>query len=199
MAPSHEFHSDPSVRTIIKKKARQLCRRSEYSSSDFDDLCQELHLHLLQKAHLFDPGRACPAAFAHEAIKSFIGMQLRRARRQKRGGAKVPVSIERTYILVDGELMPLGETLGEHDLLRIRVGHRVDPIERIALRDSILAALNAMTPQQRRLFSAIGRHGLRGARRQGHLWTSGKVSFRRLHGEVDELRAILRKFGISGL
>ena len=79
MAPSHEFHSDPSVRTIIKKKARQLCRRSECSRSDFDDLCQEMHLHLLRKAHLFDPARACPMAFAQQAINSYAAMHLRAA------------------------------------------------------------------------------------------------------------------------
>jgi DNA-directed RNA polymerase specialized sigma24 family protein len=146
MARSHEFHSDPSVRTIIKKKARQLCRRSECSRSDFDDLCQEMHLHLLRKAHLFDPARACPMAFAQQAINSYAAMHLRAARRTKRRGRNEAISIDGIHIVVSGIKVPLADALDDGDQLRSRGGERITAIERIDLRDAICAAIRSMTP-----------------------------------------------------
>jgi RNA polymerase sigma factor (sigma-70 family) len=197
MAPSHEFHSDPSVRTIIKKKARQLCRRSECSRSDFDDLCQEMHLHLLRKAHLFDPARACPMAFAQQAINSYAAMHLRAARRTKRRGRNEAISIDGIHIVVSGIKVPLADALDEGDQLRSRGGERITAIERIDLRDAICAAIRSMTPEQQRLFVAVCRHRIRGARRQRDLWNGRMASFRRIHAAVDELREIRAKFGIS--
>ena len=42
MAESHDVVSDPFTVTLIRIKARQLCRRSDFSRSDYDDLRQEL-------------------------------------------------------------------------------------------------------------------------------------------------------------
>ncbi|MBI1374815.1 MAG: hypothetical protein GC159_19005 [Phycisphaera sp.] len=41
---------DPGVDQFIRQRAKQICRRREFSRSDEDDLCQEIRLHVLSLA-----------------------------------------------------------------------------------------------------------------------------------------------------
>ena len=56
-APAGHLVLTDYATTLIRVKAWQLCRRTDFSSSEHDDITQELWLRLLTKAHYFDPQR----------------------------------------------------------------------------------------------------------------------------------------------
>ena len=54
----NDFVLTDYARTLIRFKARQLCRLHSFSKSDEEDLQQELWLAVVNQAGKFDPARA---------------------------------------------------------------------------------------------------------------------------------------------
>lgn len=61
--PNHDPF-DPHTTQLIRSKARRLCRVAGFTSSDFDDVVQELRFHLWRRLKRFDPAVAAWTTFA---------------------------------------------------------------------------------------------------------------------------------------
>lgn len=120
-APAGNIVLTDYATTLIRVKARQLCRRTDFSSSEHDDITQELWLRLLTKAHYFDPQRGSLGTFVDRVVCSHVRTILRGRRRQSRLPWSGAISLERTIVEVDGIPTPAYQTISEADLHR-RIG-----------------------------------------------------------------------------
>ncbi len=95
-APAPDAVLTAYAESVIKNKARQLARRSDFSRSDEKDLAQDMRLHLLRRRHRFDPARSSYSTFVARVIDAWIATMLRDRRRRKRGAGLVAQSLEAT-------------------------------------------------------------------------------------------------------
>ena len=156
---------DPFTVTLIRIRARQLCRRSDFSRSDYDDLRQSMRLYLLQKAHLFDPSRGNREAFITQVINTWTAIELRFRRRDKRRRASKAVSLERTTVEFDGDITTLGAVLLEEDGQRLTQTVPLPTLEQFELREAIVHAMRHIQPADRAIVIHVVRHGVASAAR----------------------------------
>jgi DNA-directed RNA polymerase specialized sigma24 family protein len=119
--PTPEFIFTEYAKTLIRIKARQLCRRPEFEESEQDDVRQDLWLQLAAKARQFDPRRASLTTFTDRVICSRVSILLRSRRRQCRAPWSRTLSLERTLLEVDGTATPISQTVS-NDALYHRAG-----------------------------------------------------------------------------
>lgn len=193
MANSHDIVTHPFTVTLIRIKAAQLCRRSDFSRTDRDDLQQEMELYLLRKAHLFDSKRGNIEAFVTTSINSWIGMTLRFRARDKRRPGLHAVSLEETEIENDEEADTLASVLDEADLHRRKQCHSISPSELLELRDCLNAVLAALSPSERALVTLVADRGVAGAAR------ARNVSRRQIKNAMDRIRARFADEGLAAL
>lgn len=165
MAESNDIVSDPFTDTLISIKARQLCRRSDFSRSDYDDICQSMRLYLLEKAHLFDPKRGNLEAFVTKAINTWVGMELRHRERDKRRESFKAVSLERTPVKCDGDITTLGAVLLEEDGRRRTQSYPLPSVEQLELREAVEHAMQNVPPEDRAVLIHAAEHGVASAAR----------------------------------
>ena len=163
MASSHEIVSHPFAVTFIRIKARQLCRRCDFSRSDYDDLRQEMRLYLLEKAHLFDPKRGNIESFITKTLKTWVAMRLRYQDREKRRDVHKTASLERTPVECDGEIKTLGAALLEEDGQRIAQTQPLSSLARLELRDALATVIKKLSPEDRAVLAHVAQHGARSA------------------------------------
>lgn len=184
MASSHSIVSDPFTVTFIRVKAGQLIKRSDFSSSDFEDLRQGMRQYLLEKAHLFDPERGNLEAFVTNAIKTWVAMQLRHHACLKRRQDKKAVSLERTQVECEGDITNLGHVLLEDDGQRRTQAHPKSDIEQFELREAVAHVMAKLDPDDRDLLLSIAEHGLKAtARMRGVSWRQVTNARNRLRDE----------------
>lgn len=157
---------------LIRARAWQLCRRSDFSSSDYDDLRQAMLLHLIRTTHLYDPARGTPTAFAEVVLANWSAQHLRDRSRLKR-------SLHRTRSI---------EELGEAPSIDRRWRPATPVPQRAHERDMYRRCLLALSPQQLRLLADAA---LRGER-----WTARAhgLSRRQVRNELEAIRAACRIF-----
>lgn len=165
MAERHDIVSDPFTVTLIRIKAHQLCRRSDFSRSDYDDIRQSMCLYLLEKAHLFDPVRGNLEAFVTNAINTWVGMELRYRERDKRRESYKAVSLERTPVECDGDVTTLGQVLLEEDGWRLTQTDPQSPVEQLELREAVQRAMQNVQPEDRAILIHAAEHGVASAAR----------------------------------
>lgn len=165
MAERHDIVSDPFTVTLIRIKARQLCRRSDFSRSDYDDICQSLRLYLLEKAHLFDPTRGNLEAFVTKAVNTWVQMELRHRERDKRRESFKAVSLERTPVECDGDITTLGAVLLEKDGRHRTQTYPLPSVEQLELREAVEHAMQNVLPEDRAVLIHAGEHGVASAAR----------------------------------
>jgi len=182
MSTPHSLVTDPFTIHLVRVKARKLCRRSDFSCSDLDDLMQGMLLHLVEKQHLFDPSRGCLEAFVTAAVNSWIKMELRFRGREKRRDAASTISLEGVELTVDGDSEPLGATLGAPDLLRRTLGNEASPTELIEIVDAIQHALRSLSQAERTLLRQVAFYGVAGTARQR------RVSRRKVESALARMR-----------
>lgn len=193
MANSHDIVTHPFTLTLIRIKAAQLCRRSDFSRSDREDLQQEMELYLLRKAHLFDSERGNIEAFVTTSINSWVGMTLRFRARDKRRPGLHAVSLEGTEIESDGEADTLASVLEEADLARRLQHHGLTPSELFDLRDYLHFVLAALSPSERALVALVADRGVASAAR------TRKVSRRQIENAMARIRARFDDEGLAAL
>ena len=191
MASSHDIVSHPFAATFIRIKARQLCRRSDFSRSDFDDLQQEMRLYLLEKAHLFDPERGNIESFITKILKTWVGMRLRYQDRQKRRDSHKTASLERTTVECDGVITTLGSALLEDDGQRLTETDSPSPLERMEQRDALMTVIEKLDPDDRQVWMHVAEHGARSAVR------SLGVSRRHIEKVMDRVRQHCEDAGLG--
>lgn len=155
MASSHPVVTHPYAATLIRIKAKQLCRRTDFSRCEVEDLQQSMRAYLVEKAPLYDPTRGNLEAFITNLVNTWVGMELRRRGREKRRLAHRNVSLDTTMIEHEGDQVPLGAAISEVDLLR-RLGRTPESAQdRIELREAIANAIQKLTPDQQALLSDV--------------------------------------------
>lgn len=165
MAERRDIVSDPFTVALIRIKARQLCRRSDFSRSDYDDIRQSMGLYLLEKAHLFDPVRGNLEAFVTNAINTWVGMELRYRERDKRRESYKAVSLEGTPVECNGDVTTLGQVLLEEDGRRLTQTDPQSPIEQLELREAVQHAMQNVQPKDRAILIHAAEHGVASAAR----------------------------------
>jgi RNA polymerase sigma factor (sigma-70 family) len=158
--------SDSFTVTLIRIKARQLCRRSDFSRSDLDDLQQEMRLYLLEKAHLFDPVRGNLEAFVTRTVGTWVAMQLRYRSRTKRRESFKALSLERTPVEYEGGITSLGAVLLEEDGQRLSRTYPISDVEQFELREAMARALQNLTSEDRAIIVHVAEHGVASAARE---------------------------------
>jgi len=151
----------PFTVTVIQMKARQLSRRSDFSISDFNDLCQDMRVYLLSKAHLFDPERGNLEAFVNNALDTWVAMELRYRKRYKRRESYHAVSLEGTLVKYEGELQPLGDVVLEEEGCRRTQVYPISRVEEIDRREAIEHVMAKLAPEDRALVQSVAERGVR--------------------------------------
>ncbi len=191
MASSHFIVSDPFTATLIRVKAKQLCRRSDFSKSDYDELRQGMRLYLLEKAHLFDPERGNLEAFVTNAIKTWVAMQLRYRTCGKRCQDLTAVSLEGTTVEHEGNLTSLVSVLLAEDGHRTTQSYPKSEIEQFELREAIAHVMAQLDPDDRDLLISVAQNGLKATARQLG------VSWRQVTNALNRMRGIFEKAGLG--
>ena len=172
---------------LIGIRARQLCRRRDFSKSDYDDLCQEMRAYLVEKAALFDPGRGNIEAFVTNALNTWVAMQLRHRDRRRRRKSYETVSLDGTPIECEGDVVSLGSVLLPEDGRRMTQTDPISPTERLELRDALAHVMRRLDPKDRRLLAEVAEHGVAGASR------NLGVSRRQIYNALARLRPMFKK------
>jgi len=191
MATRHNIVSHPFTVSLIKRKAAQLCRRTDFSRSDSEDLQQEMALYLLKKARLFDPERGNLEAFVTTALDSWVRMHLRGLDRIKRRGDATAISLERTLIENEGDSTALGSVVTDADRGRRFNAASPDPVDSHDLRDAIDHALGRLTGEERSLLECVAEHGVSAAAR------TRNVSRRQIYNALDRMRSRFEDAGLG--
>lgn len=191
MAERHEIVSAPFTVTLIKIKARQMCRRSDFSRSDCEDLQQDMRVHLLEKAHLFDPARGSLEAFVSRTLNNWAAMRMRYRSRQKRCEGLKAVSLERTPVECEGEITTLGAVLLEEDGRRLTATSSISHTEQIEQRDAVDFAMRGLTAEDRALLAQVAEQGITAtAEAMG-------VSWRQVNNAMVRIREHFEKAGLG--
>src|SRR5690606_8526678 len=106
--------------TLIRIKAAQLCRPTDFSWSDRDDLTQPMLLLRQEKSHLFDAATRNIEALATKDIVPWMTTELRFRGRDKFRGDYEAISPEGTLVECDGDAVPVRTVLGAADQHRRR-------------------------------------------------------------------------------
>ncbi len=155
MASSHPVVSHPYAATLIRIKARQLCRRTDFTRCEVEDLQQSMWAYLIEKAPLYDPARGNFEAFITNLVTTWVGLELRRRGREKRRLAHRNVSIDTTMIEHEGDHVLLGAALCEADLLR-RLGRQPESeTDRLEVREALAHAIKQLSFEQRVLLADV--------------------------------------------
>jgi DNA-directed RNA polymerase specialized sigma24 family protein len=152
--------SAPFTNTLIRIKARLLCRRTDFTRSDYDDIRQGMRRYLLEKIHLFDPARGNLQAFVTNANKTWTAMELRHRKRVKRSESFKAVSLERTKVECDGDITTLGAVLLEEDGRRLTQAYPLSDIEQFELREAVEHAMKNLQPEDRAILNHAAEHGV---------------------------------------
>ena len=83
----NDFVLTDYARTLIRFKARQLCRLHGFSRSDEEELQQDLWVAVVKQADNFDPQRSSLDTFIDRVVNTQVAMILRERRRKKRSTA----------------------------------------------------------------------------------------------------------------
>jgi len=177
--------------TFIRIKARQLCRRADFSQSDYDDLRQNMRLYLIEKTHLFDSARGNLEAFVTNCINTWVAMRLRHRNRDKRRESYKAVSLERTAVECDGDITTLGKVLLEEDGRRLTQTCPISAVERFELSDAIEFAMQNLEPEDQALLIQVAEHGVTGAAK------SLGVSWRQVDNAMKRIRDLFKKAGLG--
>lgn len=187
----HFIVANPFTITFIRVKAGQLCKRSDFSRSDFDDLQQGMRLYLLEKAHLFDPDRGNLQAFVTQAINTWVAIQLRDRDCLKRRDDNTAISLEGTKVEHEEEVDSLGQVLLEADGQRLTRAYPKSDTEQFELHEAVGHVMAKLDPDDRELLLSLAEHGLKAtARMRG-------VSWRQITNARDRLRKEFEKAGLG--
>jgi RNA polymerase sigma factor (sigma-70 family) len=138
------------AKKLIRFKARQLCRRRDFLTSDQDDLQQELWLMVCERADGFNPAKASLNTFIDRVVNSAVAQIVRNRERLKRGKGGHVVSL-------DGEdshrarPSPMSSGLSPEHLYR-RIGvYPADPITVRETAEAVQAVLMRMPEDLREI------------------------------------------------
>ena len=136
------------TRTLIRVKARQLCRRPIFRDVEQADVEQELTLYLLNQAEHYDPSRGAVATFVNQVVNSAAAFLVRDRKRAKRLPT-ADIEVESLTQMVDQPDGPpeVLESLVSRDDLQRRVGTvPLTDVELLEILEGVGAAIETLPP-----------------------------------------------------
>lgn len=191
MASSQSIVSHPFAVTLIRIKACQLCRRSDFSKSDSDDLQQDMRIYLMEKAHLFDPARGNVEAFVTYILNMWVAMRLRYRSRQKRSESYSTLSLESTPVKRRSHITTLGAIVVQGDGRRIKLTEGITATEQFELHEGIEHVMQQLAPEEQALLKHVAEHGVVSAARERN------VSRRQITNLLNRVRSLFEKAGLA--
>ena len=183
----HAALTSDCISNLIKFKARQLLRRPEFHGVELEEVQQELALHVVQKAHLFDPKRGHVVAFITVVVDTAAAIMCRSRGQLKRGAGLRVQSLEGSALLNEGDETSLLDLLVENDLHRHHGGQGSDdPRRQIDLAD----ALDRLSPLLRQVAQLFMKDGC-----EASIARDLGMSRRQIRKAIDELRGHFRQSG----
>jgi len=189
--PTHPVHaalSSDYVKTLIRLKARQLRRHSEFCRTSAKDIEQELVLHVLQQAHLYDATRGAVNTFVNAVVKSAAAMMCRDCRRLKRAAGLNLQSLEGSTLLDEGEERTLLDVILDDDLRRRHAGYTASDEDRACTSADTSIALSGLSSSLR----AVARLLMKGAKEASVAARLG-ISRRQAGKAIEEIREHFHK------
>lgn len=107
----HEL-SEGFAAKFIRRKAKQVARRPEFSASDVDDIAQDLTVHLLEQFEEFDPAQGHFNVFVTTVVDRYTANIVRDANAGKRDDSGV-LSLHTIVGEDEDGPITLGDQLGE--------------------------------------------------------------------------------------
>lgn len=155
-----EVVTNPITSNLIRKKARQIVRRTGFSRSDLADIEQDLRAYLLEQLPRFDPSRGTLASFVVRLVETRIRLILRDRRLICRAAGFTAVSFERLVVSRDGEQIRGEGVVSEADLHRRLSRDGRTPPEDAALRDAVAALVASLPDDIAELCRSVARDGV---------------------------------------
>jgi len=180
---------DYAVR-LIRHKARQLARRSDFSGSDRQDIEQELLLDLLRRLPDYRPDRAQRSTFVARVIEHKVATLLEARGREKRGARVRTRSLSEQVRDCEGEAASLADTVREQDYFRRTGQHRRQRTDRCDLCMDVQTILARLSPEHRRLCGLLQTMSVAAASRELGIPRGT------LYEEIAKLRAIFEDAGL---
>ena len=150
-SPDHEQFLDQDTMRLVHRKARQLIGKFGFTSSDRDDLQQELVLALLERHEKFDPAKSHKLTFVFRVLNNKITEIVRHRNREKCDLDQGIVSLHARVVDGDGRKVETVDTLAANTLHnRSRIAVRSDQ-EQMELRLDVAVVVGALAAEQRDL------------------------------------------------
>jgi len=179
------------VQTLLRIKARQLLRRSEFRRSDPVDIEHDLVEHVLRQADNFDPTRSAVNTFITRVVETAAAMLVRHRGRMKRAAEYRTFSLERTHVHGDQRQMTLGQVIGESDLRRRCGGEPHNDRQEAELSADVARAMTGLTGRQREIAGRLAKSNEAAvAREMG-------ISRRQVRNAVVAIRDHFRRAGLD--
>ncbi len=180
---------DYAVR-LIRHKAGQLARRSDFSGSDRQDIEQELVLDLLRRLPDYRPDRAQRSTFIARVIEHKVATLLEARGREKRGGRVRSRSLSDKVRDDEGEAIELADTIREQDYFR-RTGQQPPRgADQCDLCMDVQTVLARLSPGRRRLCALLQTMSVAAASRELGIPRGT------LYEDIRKLRAIFEDAGL---
>ncbi|MCC6296606.1 MAG: hypothetical protein IT469_07865 [Pseudomonadales bacterium] len=146
-----------------------------------------MRLYLLEKARLFDPARGNLEAFVTNALKTWVAMELRYRKRDKRSESYRAVSLESTPVECEGDVTCLGAVLVEEDGNRRTQVDSISPPEQFELREAIDHVMSSLDPKDQALVASVAANGITAtAKAMGVSWRQVANALARIRGEFEK-------------
>ena len=141
--------------TLIKYKAKQLVGRAGFTTSDRDDLEQDLVLDLLHQFPKYDPKRAQRNTFITKVVEHRITTLIEAQKTGIRDYRRCPCSLNDRFEDEDGRTVERMDMLDQEDYL-LRTDAQSRPWEELsALAIDMAAVLDGLPPELRELCRRI--------------------------------------------
>jgi hypothetical protein len=188
--PVREALTSDYVKRLIQVKSRQLRRRPEFGGAEILEIQQDLALHVLRRAHNYDPARGAVVTFIDRVVDSAAAMLCRERKRFKTGTGLCIQSLEGSELQAEGRPASLLDLLTPCDVRRHR-GAAPNEERQAELAAEVPGILARMTPQQREIAIRLMGAGKKAtARDLGFSW-------RRVHQATTVIRERLERAGFT--
>jgi len=157
-----------SARRIIQIKARRLCRRSGFNSTDRDDIEQQLWIHVLVRAAKFDPARRPWEVFLSFILDRRCASIRRERLAEKRSPCREECSLDDLVLDGDGRCVRRDQTTPECSSTPQRLRELANDVaevlahlsetHRVIALGLVSGTINSIATEQGISRSAVGRH-----------------------------------------
>lgn len=113
MVKDHFQRPDGYVHQLIKHKARSLCRLGVFGKSDYEDIVQELWLHLLEREAQYDASRASFETFANRVLTNKVRSIIRHRTAAKRNPNREEASLNNQVESSNPDAPKLSDTIAD--------------------------------------------------------------------------------------